>query len=410
SGVSTGDIVVLGNNKHPQDRYERLCLNSQIPPHERLRSNSEARPDNLWGFPGFAVRETLGELRRGNLKAAAGILWSIFGEPAFAESYPPRSGDVFRTLDREVKRIGWERMLRLSRIIAIRKSEDGRLLAFASAGGEGLEELFVVSARFVHLAIGYPAIRLLRDLAKYREIYWDRARAVNAYEPHEHLYSHLRQHGGTVLVRGRGIVASRIIQRLFETRQELLETRQKDEDLVIIHLHRDQKTMAHRYGRSGRVIEAQFEHQPFNWPKSAWSGEQRRSLESATDDVRNQLLKAWEGTTTSKRRDWRQIIEDGTRDGWYQPVFGSVTEVRPTDEGVDSRIILGLAGGGVQGGRVVADWPGLRPDQLTGPGDLQVTTDYRDVLAEMLANRLGNRNIDEVFPGHRPKPVGVFSA
>ena len=51
----------------------------------------------------------------------------------------------------------------------------------------------------------------------------------------------------------------------------------------------------------------------------------------------------------------------------------------------------------------------LRPDQLTGPGDLQVTTDYRDVLAELLVKRLGNRNIDEVFPGHQMRPVGVFA-
>ncbi len=36
---------------------------------------------------------------------------------------------------------------------------------------------------------------------------------VNAYENHEQVYDHLRKHGGLVLVRGRGIVASRILQR-----------------------------------------------------------------------------------------------------------------------------------------------------------------------------------------------------
>ncbi|MCH7945208.1 MAG: DUF1501 domain-containing protein [Armatimonadetes bacterium] len=78
-----------------------------------------------------------------------------------------------------------------------------------------------------------------------------------------------------------------------------------------------------------------------------------------------------------------------------------------TDHGRAS--VMFAMGGGVQGGRVVADWPGLDKKQLTGPGDLQVTTDYRDVLAEMLKARLNGRPAD-VFPGHRPKPVGVFSS
>lgn len=42
-----------------------------------------------------------------------------------------------------------------------------------------------------------------------------------------------------------------------------------------------------------------------------------------------------------------------------------------------------LMGGGIRGGRVVADWPGLGDDHLVGPGDLRVTIDYRDLLAEV---------------------------
>lgn len=57
-----------------------------------------------------------------------------------------------------------------------------------------------------------------------------------------------------------------------------------------------------------------------------------------------------------------------------------------------------LLGGGVRGGRVYGDWPGLAADQLVGPGDLAITTDYRTVLAEVLGRRLLNPRIDEVFP------------
>ncbi len=60
--------------------------------------------------------------------------------------------------------------------------------------------------------------------------------------------------------------------------------------------------------------------------------------------------------------------------------------------------VMLLLRGGVKGGRVFADWPGLKRDRLFGPGDLQVTTDYRDVLSEILHLRLGNPDVENVFP------------
>ncbi len=43
-GVSSEKIIALGLDKEPFARYKRLCLNSQIPLHERLRSNSDSCP------------------------------------------------------------------------------------------------------------------------------------------------------------------------------------------------------------------------------------------------------------------------------------------------------------------------------------------------------------------------------
>ena len=77
-----------------------------------------------------------------------------------------------------------------------------------------------------------------------------------------------------------------------------------------------------------------------------------------------------------------------------------------TDHGRGS-VMLSL-GGGVVGGRVVADWPGLSNEILEGPGDLPVTTDYRNVLAEMLERRLGSASTSQVFPGLERKGVGMF--
>jgi uncharacterized protein (DUF1501 family) len=77
-----------------------------------------------------------------------------------------------------------------------------------------------------------------------------------------------------------------------------------------------------------------------------------------------------------------------------------------TDHGRASAMLL--LGGGVNGRRVYADWPGLADARLEPPGDLRVTTDYRAVLAEVVAKRLGNgAHLDRIFPGASVRPVGV---
>jgi uncharacterized protein (DUF1501 family) len=68
-----------------------------------------------------------------------------------------------------------------------------------------------------------------------------------------------------------------------------------------------------------------------------------------------------------------------------------------TDHGRAGAMLV--LGDGIAGGRVIADWPGLEEADLTPPGDLRVTIDYRRVLAELVERRLGNPRVDEVFPG-----------
>ena len=68
--------------------------------------------------------------------------------------------------------------------------------------------------------------------------------------------------------------------------------------------------------------------------------------------------------------------------------------------------VMFLMGGGVNGGQVFADWPTLAPSALDD-GDLAITIDYRDVLAEVVGKRLQNPALDQVFPGHTVKAVGV---
>ena len=65
-----------------------------------------------------------------------------------------------------------------------------------------------------------------------------------------------------------------------------------------------------------------------------------------------------------------------------------------------------VLGGGIRGGRVYGRWPGLSPQHLDN-GDLRVTTDYRDVLGELVQRRLGLASPRRVFPDHRPQPLGI---
>jgi uncharacterized protein (DUF1501 family) len=78
-----------------------------------------------------------------------------------------------------------------------------------------------------------------------------------------------------------------------------------------------------------------------------------------------------------------------------------------TDHGRASAMMV--MGRGIAGGRVLINsWPGLATDQLENRQDLRVTLDFRDVLAEIVANRLNNAgSVSTVFPGYTPVMRGV---
>lgn len=67
--------------------------------------------------------------------------------------------------------------------------------------------------------------------------------------------------------------------------------------------------------------------------------------------------------------------------------------------------VMLLAGAGVKGGRYYGRWPGL---QNTLDADLAVTTDYRSVLAEVVAART-SASTATVFPGFQRERVGVMA-
>jgi uncharacterized protein (DUF1501 family) len=73
--------------------------------------------------------------------------------------------------------------------------------------------------------------------------------------------------------------------------------------------------------------------------------------------------------------------------------------------------VMLMLGAGIKGGAFHGTWPGLdsSASSLTDD-DVAVTTDYRDVLSEILGNRFPDLATRDVFPGFIPHPIGVTRA
>src|SRR5262245_22224150 len=74
---------------------------------------------------------------------------------------------------------------------------------------------------------------------------------------------------------------------------------------------------------------------------------------------------------------------------------------RGTDHGHGNAMLV--LGGPVKGGKVYGRWPGLNQDQLWQGRDLAITTDFRDVFAEVVTRHLGAKDLSKIFPGYTYK-------
>jgi len=89
----------------------------------------------------------------------------------------------------------------------------------------------------------------------------------------------------------------------------------------------------------------------------------------------------------------RTVAEDGSRG---------------TDHGTGGAILL--LGGPVKGGRVYGKWPGIEKKNLFEERDLDVTTDFRDVFAEVAQKHLRIAGGEPLFPGYTPATLpGIIS-
>ena len=322
AGVPAGHIRTLTVLDHPWQNYEYLLTASQVTRDKRIRSDSSSCLDNIWGFPGYAIREAFGARRPADFVAP---MWSVLTENVLCDYWTPRAGQVFRSMQREADRIDYWSTLAMGRVhVTRRRHGGGYFTVLTSADGDDV----AYRSSFVHLAVGYPGLAFLPDLQAYRQRSGDTHRVVNAYEPHEHVYEELNRRGGTVIVRGAGIVASQVLDRLITDRDRV------GRDTQIVHLFRTYVGGPHGPSRFMRRRGGHgWAYQGFNWPKSTWGGQGRARVHRAEGEARAALLHTMGGTTTPRRRKWQRQLERGRRDGFYRMHVGEVQEVVPGPTG-----------------------------------------------------------------------------
>ncbi len=341
AGVPTSQMRVLSTLDFPWQTYEYLTRVSQVPRPERIRSDSASRPDNIWGFPSYAVSEAIH-------KKTLAPLWNVFAEPIFTDYYTPKAGHVFENLERESARIDYNEMLVKGLVRIVRRRYGGGYFTILTPPeGASATKRVAFRSQYVHVAVGYPGLKFLPELQRYRTENNDYRHIVNAYEAHEHVYERLVQTPSTVLVRGGGIVASRILQRLMDDREKY------GAQTNIVHLFRTYingtndgygnegdprpgggrtRTFMRRRGGDG------WAYQGFNYPKSVWGGQLKAQVRKLDGEQRAELYKRMGGTNTPWRKSWQRQMNQGRREGWYTCLVGTVDEMTPSGERILNQV------------------------------------------------------------------------
>ena len=119
----------------------------------------------------------------------------------------------------------------------------------------------------------------------------------------------------------------------------------------------------------------------------AFDGWDTHAAEGAVNGRLAMLLGALDGAIAA--------IEVEMKEAWSDTVVAIITEFGRTaringTDGTDhgTATVALLAGGALKGGRVIADWPGLKPARLHEGRDLKPTTDLRAVLKGILKDHL----------------------
>lgn len=368
AGLPAEDIAVVGAHQGPGAAFSARCSALGLDDDSRLRSESAARIDNLWGFPGYAGHEAR---RTRSLRPLTRLLL----EGALGEGYSPTVGIVRQALDRESRRIGWRRMTSGSPAEYLFKRREGGYFAICRERGR----LVAIRCDHIHLAMGSPGPRVTPEVAAYRAAFPDSSRLSTAYDDNTAALDTVANRGGHVIVRGSGSAALQLLERLTRARAR------HGRDVHIWHVTRSWPD-----GSSGRDEQLGFRHQALDFPRSAWSGTLRDEVASLDEAERLDTIERLGAPTVRPRRKGMDLLEAGRREGWYDAVVGEIDSI--TEAGNRLSTVVRLQNGKrmTVSGDHFFDATGLDPEARHHP-----------LVADLLAfspvstNRLGGLRVDE---------------
>jgi hypothetical protein len=312
--VPVSDIRVISTQRQPYANLRYLIRSSQLSDSDPLRSDSMSRIGNIWGFPSYA-------LERAMRKRSVRPLWSVLCEPVAAEFFTPSAAEVFTGVDREASRIGWQSMLFQGQADLLRRRSGGGYFTLVRPGDGTAPHL--LRSDYLHIGTGHSAVGYPPEIRDYRLTHNDPFRVVNAYEPHEHVYQVLRRRPGTVLVRGAGITASRVLQRLLDDRVG------SGQDVRILHVFRTYTDGPRGPWRFRRPGGDGWAFQAFNYPKAAGAGQLRQPLLKMDGAERAAFITSMGGATTARRRHWQRQLREARAVGCYQAVNAEIRKIEP---------------------------------------------------------------------------------
>jgi len=394
-GASVDDLVVVSPHRTPDQAFAQACRNSGMGPRDRLRSDSSARIDSPWGFPGYAATEA-------RSRKHPGPLLRSLAEPVLCQPYTPTVGLLRQTLATEAARIGWDDMLvRGEALRVFRHPDGGYVVIVRRRGKEGAKDL-AIECEFVHLALGPAGPLLSPEAEEFRASARDGGRRLaHAYEPHEEVYRQLATRGGSVLVRGSGIASSRILQRIIDDKER------SGRDVHIWQLFRSYHAEPTGPRRARRDAGCGFAYQAFNFPKAAFGGQLRDTTRRLSEEDRLTLVRELGATSTPYRTEWATQLRQGRAEGWYDAVAGEVTRFHDHGELVGAEIRL------ASGDRLRLDVDLV----VDATGMDQVATEHplvHDLVEQRLAevNALGCLRVDERFvvAGSEEHPGAMFAS
>jgi pSer/pThr/pTyr-binding forkhead associated (FHA) protein len=289
-GVSAQDIAVITTNKKPYDQFKAYCDSIGLKSNHRLRSDSGSRPDNFWGFPGYGLSETINLLKAKKFVDATKLAVQLFTEPVISSYYSPTAGQVYKGINKEIRRSKWSKSTVRGNAISLKLLE-GKGYEISYKNGKKQRLI----AEHVHLSLGHGTP------IKHKK-------SLSAYYLDSDIIKRIKKKGGKVIVIGRGTAAAKVVEKLLH-----LKTNKK---IQIVSLHRNKLSKQVDFRNAEQKRFKSWRLQQFNWPRNSFGGEYTN-----VRDIDRHWKSLWSAPTTVPNKSWVSLLRENIKNGKYRITY-----------------------------------------------------------------------------------------